>query len=85
MIRCLLCDKKTSQCHLILLHGIGRVKEDHNCGYPAANVCKDCFSSLNEMLTDIRMNAILPIEFRKKELQEPLKNWLIDNWNFMNK
>lgn len=85
MIHCLLCNKRTSQCHLILLHGVCRVKEDHNCGYPAAHVCKDCFSTLNELLVNVRMDALLPSECRKKELYEPLKKWFIDNWNFMNK
>ena len=75
-VSCLICRKNISQCNLITLHGICRVREDHMCGYPAAHVCMECFPMLNDIITDIRCSA-LPIL-----IHDPLKSWMLDHWNF---
>lgn len=80
---CLMCSRILSQCHLITLHGVSRFREDHNYMYPVACICMDCFLPLNEMLTDIRMTAILPTN-QPKSIYEPLKKWLFEHWNFLN-
>ena len=78
-ISCMICSKKISQCNLLTLHGICRVREDHNTGYAAAFVCMDCFPKLNNIITDVRLSALPPIP---RSVYEPLRKWFLENWNF---
>ena len=79
-VSCLFCQTKISQCNLITLHGICRVREDHMCGYPVAHICTNCFPSLNNMLSNIRLAVLQPLVPRS--VYEPLKKWIIAHWNF---
>lgn len=81
-IPCLFCKERTSQCHLMSLVGVCRVREDHNTGYPCAYVCMTCFPRLNEMLTTIRLQN-MPEIFRVRPLSEVMRKWMLENWNFL--
>lgn len=80
-VPCLFCKMGTSQCNVMNVQGICRVREDHNSGYPAAYVCVYCFPTLNRMLTEIRLQN-MPAIFNTRPLSEVMLKWMLDNWNF---
>jgi hypothetical protein len=58
-IPCIVCHTNISQCKLITLHGVCRVREDHNCGYPVAYACRNCYTTtIQPILIERKINNL---------------------------